>query len=58
MEVKLNIVNRKSEGKLHFLSIGSARKNHPSIRIQSYPENPQLQLIIFQVSENYENIFD
>lgn len=58
MEIKLNNVEKKSEGKLQFMSIGSARKNHPSVRIQSHPENPQLQLIMFQVSENYVNIFD
>lgn len=58
MEIKLNNVENKSEGKLQFMSVGSARKNHPSLRIQSHPENPQLQLIMFQVSENYENFFD
>lgn len=57
MEIKLNNVEKKSEGKLQFTSVGSARKNHPNVRIQSHPENPQLQLIMFQVSEHYVNIF-
>lgn len=49
LEIIGNIAEKKSQGKLQFLSVGTARHNHPSIRIKSYPNNPQIELIIYQV---------
>lgn len=49
LEIIGNIAEKKSQGKLQFLSVGTARHNHPSIRIKSYPSNPQIELIIYQV---------
>lgn len=49
LEITGNIAEKKSTGKLQFLSVGTARHNHQSIRIKSHPNNPQIELIIYQV---------